>query len=1221
MHIVTNVGIISASRIERGNVSSHLTLPPVNTTPTVPTGHCLSPELVYNQPKMNAMAQGRMLREIRMLQSNPPPGVCAWPVDGTSLNHLEAQIQGPAGTVYEKGTFKLDIQIPERYPLEPPKVRFLTPLYHPNVDNGGRICLDTLNMPPKGAWKPSINLSTLLATLGLLLAEPNGDDGLMADITHQFKHNRAEFDAVARAWTRKYAMGEGPQHRGGQDAGTSSNSGAAAGAAAAAAPEAPSRTLSPRDVSDTLGASPSGAAEGSRGALPSPLTGTVPSGPKQDMPAASHPPAAGKVLDDGIATTDAVQAAQFASQSLTAVRGPALMPGRDALGSSAHLQGEHHGGGTPEVPSHASAATEAHPTGARHTLAPSPDLNANASRTSMAVASTAAAVPSIPGTNGGVTAASGCDNSCRPAQPMPVQHAPAGRKTLSLGLGLRKKPPPVASIKPVSPECKGGISGSEDIRHLANRSPSKGATGPSNRGEPVVAVMPDPVVAKQATVETMPNLNATNATNPSDATNATNATNAMRVNVGASVAATFPAPLTTTGQGGGAAVTVTVCRADSDAAVDGGSISDAPRGDGESVVPAQQAACVATSSTLGAALPVDGSHVAPLGHMTMSTTPNLAPATPTGVAGGEHGAVLPAPAAMAGAEVEPDAPGIPAVTPPSARPCEGGPLIKDVAVPGPRAMPAVAPPTKVPASLPRSEPRMQPALSASPPRAAAVPAVAPQSPVLPVGSVLSAEAGAAPASLPLVPLPSATAGRTDCHVRMQQERTRNQAERRELANTSSMGTQPASNAHTAPPCADKTAPSAHPVAKADYACTVTKLEDDATDTHHASPSTVMGTVCEDALAVPAREMEGSVSAAHGSNQIEEAGGRSCDIGRGVDRASLVGDGGDALRPADGQVAAWENGGVMVAGASASTVLDPVGGLPATGAIVPCHATGSPGSSQAPHPNESDAGECDSGGMLPAAQDHMDRHGRVQEVPAGDAATRVALSVEVAACPQGPESIVVARCWGASVTNSPPPTLLHEEAATCPGVRPDASTRCVEFKHAHESVSPRVETAGIDEGASGTNASILWGAGDTLGRKRALDADGLEAQPLMVAGPQGSASNALRKCPRTGDTGTPATEQSSRKPGGSGGGVVDDDDIVEESDDDDEAPRGSQRVEAIRLRLSQNASNKVVNVSVPDAARLKDITNKPSNSDPSTPSTSTPPVVKKVSKLSLKRKIT
>lgn len=42
-------------------------------------------------------------------------------------------IQGPSETPYEGGVFQLAFAIPEQYPLQPPQVRFLTKIFHPNV--------------------------------------------------------------------------------------------------------------------------------------------------------------------------------------------------------------------------------------------------------------------------------------------------------------------------------------------------------------------------------------------------------------------------------------------------------------------------------------------------------------------------------------------------------------------------------------------------------------------------------------------------------------------------------------------------------------------------------------------------------------------------------------------------------------------------------------------------------------------------------------------------------------------------------------------------------------------------------------------------------------------------------------------------------------------------------------------------------------------------------
>ncbi|KAK6944982.1 Ubiquitin-conjugating enzyme E2 [Dillenia turbinata] len=146
----------------------------------------------------------RMQKELKLLLTDPPPGI-SLPNSALSLSSIDAQIEGPEGTVYEKGVFKIKIQIPERYPFQPPIVTFASPIYHPNIDTGGRICLDILNLPPKGTWQPSLNISTVLMSIGLLLSEPNPDDGLMCEASREYKYNRHVFDQKARSMTEKYA--------------------------------------------------------------------------------------------------------------------------------------------------------------------------------------------------------------------------------------------------------------------------------------------------------------------------------------------------------------------------------------------------------------------------------------------------------------------------------------------------------------------------------------------------------------------------------------------------------------------------------------------------------------------------------------------------------------------------------------------------------------------------------------------------------------------------------------------------------------------------------------------------------------------------------------------------------------------------------------------------------------------------------------------------------
>lgn len=68
-----------------------------------------------------------------------------------------ATLQGPSDTPYEGGHFKLSMEFPVEYPFKGPKIKFLTRVYHPNIDDDGNLCIGLLK---SDAWKPSTKADT-----------------------------------------------------------------------------------------------------------------------------------------------------------------------------------------------------------------------------------------------------------------------------------------------------------------------------------------------------------------------------------------------------------------------------------------------------------------------------------------------------------------------------------------------------------------------------------------------------------------------------------------------------------------------------------------------------------------------------------------------------------------------------------------------------------------------------------------------------------------------------------------------------------------------------------------------------------------------------------------------------------------------------------------------------------------------------------------------------
>lgn len=152
----------------------------------------------------NSNVPTRIIKEIQNFYKNPPPGISITPKED-NLRDIHILLAGPQDSPFEGGVFKLEMFLPDGYPMDPPKVRFITKIYHPNIDRIGRICLDVLNGGPKGKWTPALQINSILISIQALLSAPNVDDPLDETIARVWREDKVEANKIAKEWTGKFA--------------------------------------------------------------------------------------------------------------------------------------------------------------------------------------------------------------------------------------------------------------------------------------------------------------------------------------------------------------------------------------------------------------------------------------------------------------------------------------------------------------------------------------------------------------------------------------------------------------------------------------------------------------------------------------------------------------------------------------------------------------------------------------------------------------------------------------------------------------------------------------------------------------------------------------------------------------------------------------------------------------------------------------------------------
>ena len=121
------------------------------------------------------------------------------------MYHLLAGIEGPPDTPYEGGVFWIDVRYNQHdHPFKPPKLRFLTRIYHPNINSRGHICLDIL----LDQWHLGLTISQVLVSICSLLDDPGLTDPLVPEIAEIYCKNYDLYSQNARQYTARYAMAD-----------------------------------------------------------------------------------------------------------------------------------------------------------------------------------------------------------------------------------------------------------------------------------------------------------------------------------------------------------------------------------------------------------------------------------------------------------------------------------------------------------------------------------------------------------------------------------------------------------------------------------------------------------------------------------------------------------------------------------------------------------------------------------------------------------------------------------------------------------------------------------------------------------------------------------------------------------------------------------------------------------------------------------------------------
>ena len=157
-------------------------------------------------------AQDIIRKEFKEISLNPMASI-GFSVGLPNENNLfewRCTLLGPNDSPYQGGLFYLRVLFPYDYPQSRPEVRFITPIYHVNVNDKqqygddidplGHVCISTINN-----WKPTLTMKQVFADIFALFYLGNPKSPFSVDMQKEFENNKALYDRKVKYFVKKYA--------------------------------------------------------------------------------------------------------------------------------------------------------------------------------------------------------------------------------------------------------------------------------------------------------------------------------------------------------------------------------------------------------------------------------------------------------------------------------------------------------------------------------------------------------------------------------------------------------------------------------------------------------------------------------------------------------------------------------------------------------------------------------------------------------------------------------------------------------------------------------------------------------------------------------------------------------------------------------------------------------------------------------------------------------